>query len=188
MLLQYLKHPRVLKLVSDNFVSGSALPRIVLKDFKKLMLLVPERSIQEEILPALRSIPGLIHINEEESERLRSLRDLLLPKLMSNEIDVSKIELPTLPNNHLYLCKMHKSDKPICYSDRRKVRKIYLYVRRVSAMAIPKYDELYEAVLRFLSDGREHSAKEMRAAIIEELDLTVSERNELLPSTTSANN
>ena len=49
-------------------------------------------------------------------------------------------------------------------------------------MAIPKYDELYEAVLRFLSDGREHSAKEMRAAIIEELDLTVSERNELLPS------
>lgn len=49
-------------------------------------------------------------------------------------------------------------------------------------MAIPKYDALYEAVLRFLSDGQEHSAKEMRSAIIEELDLTVSERNELLPS------
>ena len=104
LLLQYLKHPRVLKLVSDNFVSGSALPRIVLKDFKKLMLLVPNRSAQEEILPTLRSIRNLIHINEEESERLRSLRNLLLPKLMSNEIDVSKVELPTLTNNHLADC------------------------------------------------------------------------------------
>lgn len=100
-LLQYLKHPRVLKLVSDNFVSGSALPRIVLKDFKKLMLLVPERSVQEGILPALRSIRKLIRVNEEESARLSSLRDLLLPKLMSGEIDVSGVELLMQPNNHL---------------------------------------------------------------------------------------
>ena len=102
-LLQYLKHPRVLKLVSDNFVSGSALPRIVLKDFRKLLLLVPERSVQDAILPTLRSIRGLIRINEEESARLSSLRDLLLPKLMSGEIDVSQVKLPMQPNNHLSL-------------------------------------------------------------------------------------
>ena len=101
-LLQYLKHPRVLKLVSDNFVSGSALPRIVLKDFKKLMLLVPERSVQEAILPALRSIRELIRVNEEESVRLSSLRDLLLPKIMSGEIDASDVEPPTPLNNHLF--------------------------------------------------------------------------------------
>ena len=100
-LLQYLKHPRVLKLVSDNFVSGSALPRIVLKDFKKLMLFVPERGVQEGILPALRSIRKLIRVNEEESARLSSLRDLLLPKLISGEIDVSEVELPMQSNNHL---------------------------------------------------------------------------------------
>ena len=35
-LLALLKSPSVLKEVRDNYVSGSALPRIVLKDFKKL--------------------------------------------------------------------------------------------------------------------------------------------------------
>lgn len=42
-----------------------------------------------------------IQANEIESQRLRSLRDVLLPRLMSGEIDVSKVELPTPPNNHL---------------------------------------------------------------------------------------
>lgn len=39
-------------------------------------------------------------LNEQESAQLESLRDALLPKLMSGEIDVSEVELPTLPNNH----------------------------------------------------------------------------------------
>lgn len=87
LLLQYLKHPRVLKLVSDNFVSGSALPRIVLKDFKKLSLLVPNRAEQDGILPMLQAIRRLTRINEDETAKLESLRDALLPKLMSGEID-----------------------------------------------------------------------------------------------------
>jgi len=41
------------------------------------------------------------HLNEQESAQLESLRDALLPKLMSGEIDVSEVELPTQPNNHL---------------------------------------------------------------------------------------
>ena len=41
-----------------------------------------------------------IEINEIESRRLGSLRDAFLPKLMSGEIDVSKVDL-TQPNNHL---------------------------------------------------------------------------------------
>lgn len=41
-----------------------------------------------------------IELNEIESQRLGSLRDALLPKLMSGEIDVSKVGL-TQPNNHL---------------------------------------------------------------------------------------
>ena len=38
--------------------------------------------------------------NAIESKRLAELRDALLPKLMSGEIDVSKIDLTQL-NNHL---------------------------------------------------------------------------------------
>ncbi|AWE42087.1 restriction endonuclease subunit S [Actinobaculum sp. 313] len=39
--------------------------------------------------------------NEQESTRLEEIRDTLLPKLMSGEIDVSEVQLPTRPNNHL---------------------------------------------------------------------------------------
>ena len=44
-----------------------------------------------------------IELNGIESQRLGSLRDALLPKLMSGEIDVSQVEVPMLPNNHLYV-------------------------------------------------------------------------------------
>ncbi len=43
-----------------------------------------------------------IELNGIESQRLGSLRDALLPKLMSGEIDVSKVGLMQ-PNNHLYV-------------------------------------------------------------------------------------
>lgn len=41
--------------------------------------------------------------NREQNTRLEQLRDALLPKLMSGEIDVSEVEKPTQPNNHLYV-------------------------------------------------------------------------------------
>lgn len=44
-----------------------------------------------------------IRTNEEESLRLVALRDALLPKLMSGEIDVSQVDITQL-NNHLYGC------------------------------------------------------------------------------------
>lgn len=99
-LLYFLKHPRTRKLVADNFVSGSALPRIVLKDFKKLTLLTPSRKEQEEILPILQIVRNLTWANVKGNERLVKLRDTLLPKLMSGEIDVSKVD-PTQLNSHL---------------------------------------------------------------------------------------
>lgn len=40
-------------------------------------------------------------LNEQESAQLEHLRNALLPKLMSSEIDVSQVELPTQPNNHI---------------------------------------------------------------------------------------
>ena len=92
-LLAFLKSPRVLQEVRDNYVSGSALPRIVLKDFKKLQFLLPNLTAQEEISPLLAAIRSQIAVNVDENQRLSQLRDALLPKLMSGEIDVSNIQL-----------------------------------------------------------------------------------------------
>ena len=92
-LLAFLKSPRVLQEVRDNYVSGSALPRIVLKDFKKLQFLLPDLEAQGEIAPLLAAIRSQIAVNVAENQRLSQLRDSLLPKLMSGEIDVSNIQL-----------------------------------------------------------------------------------------------
>ncbi|EKE49844.1 hypothetical protein B216_09226, partial [Bifidobacterium bifidum LMG 13195] len=42
----------------------------------------------------------MIVANQEENKRLIEIRDTLLPKLMSGEIDVSKVDLMQLTNNH----------------------------------------------------------------------------------------
>ena len=49
-------------------------------------------------------------------------------------------------------------------------------------MAIPKYNELYNDVLQFLSDNKEYHTRYVKEAISDSLNLTDSERNELLPS------
>lgn len=55
----------------------------------------------DEYIYAVKPLFEAIEANSEECLRLSSLRDALLPKLMSGEIDVSQIEVPTQPNNHL---------------------------------------------------------------------------------------
>ena len=90
-LLQLFRLPKVKKDVGENYVSGSALPRIVLKDFKKFKFVVAPIDVQNDIIESLRSINVRIHINEKESRRLAELRDALLPKLMSGELKVENV-------------------------------------------------------------------------------------------------
>ena len=45
-----------------------------------------------------------IQINEQQTAKLELLRETLLPKLMSGAIDVSKVDLTQLTNNHLADC------------------------------------------------------------------------------------
>ena len=90
-LLQLLRSPNVRKDVGDNYVSGSALPRIVLKDFKKYRFIVAPIEVQNRLYETLRSINRRINCNEQESRRLAELRDTLLPKLMSGELKVENV-------------------------------------------------------------------------------------------------
>ncbi len=87
-LLQILRLPKIRKDVGDNYVSGTALPRIVLKDFKKYRFVLAPIEVQDKIIETFRTINAQIYKNEDESRRLAQLRDLLLPKLMSGEIKV----------------------------------------------------------------------------------------------------
>ena len=92
-LLYLLKQPSVRKDVGDNYVSGSALPRIVLKDFKKYTFLLPPMTEQLKIGAVLHAIRMQTKANIDEIQNLSALRDTLLPQLMSGELDVSDIDL-----------------------------------------------------------------------------------------------
>ena len=49
-------------------------------------------------------------------------------------------------------------------------------------MPIPKFDELFNDVLEFLSDKKEYKTRDVKEKISNKLDLTDEERQQLLPS------
>ena len=71
---------------------GSAIPYIVMNDIAKFE--VPfDKDVFDNISPAIKVVVDKIQANEIENEKLAALRDVLLPKLMSGEIDVSKVNI-----------------------------------------------------------------------------------------------
>ena len=65
-----LKSPEVYNYIANNCVSGSALPRIVLKDFKEVKLRIPSLTKQKEIVSILKSLDNKIENNRRINENL----------------------------------------------------------------------------------------------------------------------
>ena len=84
--------------------SGSAVPSMTTKILNSLVIPIPSDGALVSFNKKLQPFFDLFGKNEEENRRLVSLRDILLPKLMSGEIDVSKVDLTQLTNNHLADC------------------------------------------------------------------------------------
>lgn len=72
----------------ENIVTGAVIPRIVLKDFRKFKILLPPKDIQNEALTAIEPIYLKCWRNVDQIRTLETLRDTLLPKLMSGEVRV----------------------------------------------------------------------------------------------------
>ena len=68
--------------------SGSALPRIVLKDLKTFQLLIPNNLKLKKFDNIIQHMYTEIFRNSQKIENLTKTRDALLPKLMSGEIRV----------------------------------------------------------------------------------------------------
>jgi type I restriction enzyme S subunit len=75
-----------------GIVSGVAIPRIVLKDFRKFQILVPSGPVQDEwaqiVDPLVESCRKLV----TQIDNLRRTRDLLLPRLLSGQLDVGELD------------------------------------------------------------------------------------------------
>lgn len=71
---------------------GSAIPYIVMNDIAKFQVPFNE-PVFNKIVPMCKAMIDKIQANESENEKLSQFRDTLLPKLMSGEIDVSKVDI-----------------------------------------------------------------------------------------------
>ena len=65
-----LKTPMILNYVKDNCVSGSALPRIILRDFKGIELEIPNLEIQKKIVKIIKNINSKIRNDNEINNNL----------------------------------------------------------------------------------------------------------------------
>ena len=81
--------------------SGTTFPEVSGKTMASVELTLPDVGLCAEFEEWATPLLEQQRCLEEESRQLGNLRDTLLPKLVSGEIDVSKIELPIQPNNHL---------------------------------------------------------------------------------------
>ena len=71
-----------------SITGGSAQPKFNKTDFKSLKIIIPSSTILANYVDNLLQMINIIEANKLESSRLSTLRDTLLPKLMSGQIKV----------------------------------------------------------------------------------------------------
>ena len=71
--------------------SGAVFDAIVTRDFDTETISVISETESSRLLSLITPMMSAIHANDEENLRLASLRDSLLPKLMTGEIDISAV-------------------------------------------------------------------------------------------------
>ncbi len=76
-----------------NMNRGSTQPLITQTDLKNVSIVLPPKTVLLEFEELAGSLMAMYEANRKENDRLAALRDTLLPKLMSGEIDVSDIDL-----------------------------------------------------------------------------------------------
>ena len=87
---------------AQNTSKGTTMPYAVWDNgLGDMDIIIPPDNILLEFHELVFPIIEKIRDSYLEINKLSKLRDTLLPKLMSGEIDVSEVELPKQPNSHL---------------------------------------------------------------------------------------
>lgn len=86
--LAYCLKSRDVKERMKQCVSGVAIPRIILKDFRQFKIILPPKEIQEKWNQLVEQTVRMCWNLTNKNQNLKQQRDLLLPKLISGKIDV----------------------------------------------------------------------------------------------------
>ena len=76
-----------------NAAHGAVQQCLFISDIAEFPIGIPQQDLLSEFDAIVTPMLDIITSNEQETLRLSALRDSLLPKLMSGEIDVSKLDL-----------------------------------------------------------------------------------------------
>ena len=76
-----------------SIVTGAVQPKISQANLKSIAVVIPPANLIESFNKQVDAMFTLIRNNKEENKRLIALRDGLLPKLMSGELDVSNLDI-----------------------------------------------------------------------------------------------
>jgi type I restriction enzyme S subunit len=79
-----------LQMVAES--RSGTFPQITFQSFDSLNLVIGPEQIMCQLAEGLKSIFEKVRSNKKQNNKLSNLRDTLIPKLMSGEIDVSQIE------------------------------------------------------------------------------------------------
>lgn len=82
-----LKDPKVKEMMA-GYVSGVALPRIILREFRGFEIVVPDRRIQAAWGELVHPLCYQAQVLLKQNDALARARDLLLPKLMNGTLTV----------------------------------------------------------------------------------------------------
>ena len=79
--------------IIQGIKGGSAQPKFNKTDFKNTSLLLPPAELLSRFHDTVSPMFELISRNQAENKRLSTMRDALLPQLMSGELDVSAVDI-----------------------------------------------------------------------------------------------
>lgn len=74
-------------------VTGAVQPKISQTNLRSIQVVIPPQKLLTDYNSQIEPLFALLRTNEEANKSLTALRDTLLPKLMSGELDVSNIQL-----------------------------------------------------------------------------------------------
>lgn len=93
-LVYAIKSPEVTDTILNNFVSGSGVPRIVLKDFKKVEISYPNLEEQKAIASVLSSLDDKIDLLHRQNTTLESMAETLFRQWFIEEAQEDWEEKP----------------------------------------------------------------------------------------------
>ncbi|MGD0819226.1 MAG: restriction endonuclease subunit S [Desulfomonilia bacterium] len=82
-----------MKIRMTGFVSGAALPRIILQAFRQFQIILPHIALQERWAASAEPMIQLCWRLLNANANLRCTRNLMLPMLISGEVDVSELDI-----------------------------------------------------------------------------------------------